>query len=351
MKNKKSEKFGKPSSDIFSHKKDFILNNDQFFLKGKKINKLYSTQPKRKKCMNCNFNLGNFLFKKLYVSYTLCKKCGHLNGLHKDTNKFCKSVYTDNSGKNYSKNYDVKNIKEFKKRSKDIYLPKAKFLLESLSKYRKNAKNLLITDFGAGSGYFLYALRQLGCKNISGYEISKNQVYQGNKVDNNLNLNQFELNNEIKLINSLNSEVFTMIGVLEHLQNPRTILKAISKNKNIKYLYISVPLFSISVFFEIVFPKVMQRQLIGAHTHLYTKSSLEFMSKHYNFKELSSWWFGTDMMDLYRCIYVMLEKNSNAKKAKDNWSKMFIPMIDKLQLNLDQNYLSDEVHILYKIKH
>lgn len=55
----------------------------------------------------------------------------------------------------------------------------------------------------------------------------------------------------VDMISNTKSKLVSMIGVLEHLTNPREILKAISEIPHIKYYYISVPLFSFSVFFEI----------------------------------------------------------------------------------------------------
>ena len=65
----------------------------------------------------------------------------------------------------------------------------------------------------------------------------------------------------------------SLIGVLEHLTNPNLLLNSFSKGKA-KFLYISIPLFSLSVFLENSFKNVFPRQLSASHTHLYTKDSL-----------------------------------------------------------------------------
>ena len=64
------------------------------------------------------------IFYQHLINYTICKKCGHLNGLHEDTLKFTKWLYEDRKGKNYSSGY----TNNFDKRVKNIYLPKANFL-------------------------------------------------------------------------------------------------------------------------------------------------------------------------------------------------------------------------------
>jgi hypothetical protein len=133
------------------------------------------------------------------------------------------------------------------------------------------------------------------------------------------------------------------------VQNPREILSAIAKNKNIKFFYISVPLFSMSVFLEMVFSEVMNRQLSGAHTHLYTEDSLKYMSNEFNFEIVSSWWFGTDMVDLYRSVGVLIEKNLNTKKMTTEWQRLFSSLIDPLQKSIDKRHQSSEVHMIFKV--
>ena len=51
------DKFGKSSLNIIKVKKDFFDNNDKLLKENSKIFKLYSKQPKRTKCKNCNSKL------------------------------------------------------------------------------------------------------------------------------------------------------------------------------------------------------------------------------------------------------------------------------------------------------
>jgi phage FluMu protein Com len=86
---KNSEEFiryGKSSKDIASHKQVFFNENDALLSEATKINKLYLSQPKRIQCKNCNFILGKADFTKLHVNYSICKRCGHLNGENEDNN-------------------------------------------------------------------------------------------------------------------------------------------------------------------------------------------------------------------------------------------------------------------------
>ena len=91
--------------------------------------------------------------------------------------------------------------------------------------------------------------------------------------------------------------------MLEHVSSVQAVLEAY-KSSRIKYLYISVPIFSLTSFIENAFQNIYPRHLSGGHTHLFTKNSLNFIKKKYNLSIAGEWWFGNDFVDLYRVIYL-----------------------------------------------
>ena len=182
MSNNKLVKYGKSSQSIISLKENFFNNNDEILGKMRGVNKFYSQQPDRFQCKNCNQSLGAVSFRKQYVDYSLCEKCGHLNGMHDDTDEFCKKLYTDSKGADYAETYNSRFAKEFNQRVKDIYVPKAKFLCDSLVDFGYVLNELKFADFGAGSGYFVSALKFNGLNNVIGFEPSESQVSLGNKM-------------------------------------------------------------------------------------------------------------------------------------------------------------------------
>ena len=61
MLNKKIIKFGKSFKDVDKIKYNFFSDNNLLIKRQNKINKVYISQPKRKKCKACNSKLiGNF---------------------------------------------------------------------------------------------------------------------------------------------------------------------------------------------------------------------------------------------------------------------------------------------------
>ena len=142
-------KFSKSFKDILSIKKGFINENKKHLQRSIGVNQKYINQPKRKKCKNCQVKISDALFNQFKVNYTMCKRCGHLNGAHEDNVKFINWLYSE---KNRSDNYKAKTFypsKDYNERVKKIYLPKVTFLKEVI----KTKINVL--DIGAGEGYLL----------------------------------------------------------------------------------------------------------------------------------------------------------------------------------------------------
>ena len=99
---------------------------------------------------------------------------------------------------------------------------------------------------------------------------------------------------------------------------------------------------------ENLFPNIFNRHLGGGHTHLFSKKSLKMFMNKYDFIEQSSWWFGTDIHDLYRSIIVDTKRKKFMPLFKI--TNLIKDVIDNLQIQLDKKKLSSEVHMLFKRK-
>tara|TARA_B100000886_G_scaffold294129_1_gene220494 strand:+ start:3219 stop:4238 length:1020 start_codon:yes stop_codon:yes gene_type:complete len=331
-------KFSKSYGNILKIKKNFYDDNDTNLKKAVNINNEYKKQPLRKCCKNCGSKKLKLFIKNFNIPYKLCLSCGHLNGAYDDTKNFAQKLYTSNDGKKYSKNY----LNDFNARVKNIYLPKVNFL----KKVVKRKINLL--DLGCGAGHFVKALEQKGIS-ATGYDTSKDLCKLGNKK---LKKNKIYSVNFEKIYDIIEKHsqfnTLSLIGVLEHLTEPHRLLNSFKRSK-IKYLYISVPLFSLSSFLENSFTSVYPRQLSGAHTHLYTEKSLNYLARKYNFKIIGEHWFGTDFPDLMRSLINtgnIVNKKIYSKELYEKFSKF----IDNLQSVLDKNKVCSEVHMIFENK-
>jgi hypothetical protein len=99
-----------------------------------------------------------------------------------------------------------------------------------------------------------------------------------------------------------------------------------------------------------VFPGIMPRQLAIGHTHLFTRSSIDFLASEYNLTPVGAWWFGTDMMDYFRSVYVSICNDSNLMSMADDYRDLFAPLIDQLQVVIDKQRQSSQVHMVFKVR-
>ncbi len=343
-------KFGKSSESLLGIKKSFFEQNDAFLAYQRKIAALYIQQPRREACMCCAGPIEGLRFTKQTIEYILCARCGHLNGAYVDTDAFGAAVYTSSGDSEYGSLFYTEQDKvAFERRRDAIYTPKVDFLVASLAELGEKPVGLSYCDVGAGSGYLVAALHHRGLARSSGYEISASQVTFGNQMIGTPALQTIAPDDSEKIVSTTKHDVLALIGTLEHLQRPRDFLRAVTSNPHVKYLMISVPLYSPTVFLEMVFPEVMQRQLAGGHTHLYSRASLEYMAKEFGIAPVAEWWFGTDLVDLYRDVIVRMQANPETAPMADAWTQMFAPMIDDMQLVMDKRMLSSEVHVIYKV--
>ena len=345
----KKVRYGKSSEFYLNVKNDFFNKNQLYIKKQKEFAKVYKAQPPRLQCKNCDYKLSTDPdFTKDEIGYALCEKCGHLNGMHQDTQEFCDIVYTADGGKKYSENYTAKDIDEYNYRVATVYAPKAEFLYSSILGKHIKPTELSYLDLGCGSGHFVSALKKIGLSKSHGTEVSKSQIDFGNAMIGDEVLREHKLEDTKLTVRNSTAQVISMIGVLEHLDDPRAILKEIKDNDNILYCYLCVPTFSFSVFLEIFSKSIFHRQLSCAHTHLYTENSINHFCQEFGFEIDSEWWFGTDMVDLFRHIYVSLDELNCSEKCKTLWRDSFSPTIDSLQLEMDKKKASSEVHLLLK---
>ncbi len=345
------EKFGKSFRDIADLKKDFFDQNERLLQRTLEFAQLYTAQPRRNQCKICSFQLpAEASFRKHCVPYSLCSRCGHLNGMHDDTDEFCMAVYTDAGGKRYAENYGSSDAKAYEARRDAIYVPKADFLIDVLRRLGETPERMSYADMGAGAGYFIAAMIKCGIQNITGYEVGQAQVDLGQWMLGSANLNLIKLNDIVSLTHSEPVDVVTFIGVFEHLQNPRSVLRSIKLNQNVKYLYFCVPLFSPTVYNEMVFPGIMPRQLAIGHTHLFSRSSIDYIASEFDLTPVGAWWFGTDMMDYFRSVYVSICNDPNLVSMADNFRDAFAPLIDDLQVAIDKRRQSSQVHMVFMVR-
>ncbi len=105
---------------------------------------------------------------------------------------------------------------------------------------------------------------------------------------------------------------------------------------------------SLSTFLQQVCPAVFPRQLGGADTHLYTRESLEHLARRLGLEVVGEWWFGSDMVDLFRSLLVQGRVPAAGPPFEAALQRYLGDAIDELQLVLDRSRLSSEVHLVLR---
>jgi SAM-dependent methyltransferase len=331
---KKVIKYSKNIKDILNLKKELFASNKKHLKNAIKINKEYKKLKLRKHCIVCQFSLKNPDFVSHTVPYSICKKCGHLNGIYLMSKKFNEKIYSSNLGKDYSSLY----TRNYKSRVEKIYLPKVRFMKKVIK------KKIKVLDFGCGNGHFVKACENLKIK-AEGIDPNHELIRLGHKYLKKNFIKKLNFEESIDEIITTDANLISFIFVLEHLENPIKIFEAFSKS-SAEYIYFSVPMFSFAVFIENCFQNIYPRQLGGPHTNLYSRESINFIIKKFNLNIAGEWWFGTDFYDLYRNI--LLSSNYRSKLYKKKLDAIFLNQINNLQKILDRSKLCSEVHLILK---
>jgi hypothetical protein len=73
------------------------------------------------------------------------------------------------------------------------------------------------------------------------------------------------------------------------------------------------------------------------------------MEEVFGLRRRAQWWFGSDMLDLYRAGTVLDRSRPRHARDVEAWTERMRPLIDPLQLQIDRRRLASEVHLLLEI--
>jgi ubiquinone/menaquinone biosynthesis C-methylase UbiE len=337
--------YSKSASHYMSANSSFFAQNQKLLEKSHADNHVYKAQPLRpcKLCLSALDEETDFVSHG--VGYTFCDKCGHLNGVHDDTEAFSRHLYEEEDGGRYSHYTD----EDFSTRIEYVYQPKIKFLREAL----KNEScmglpdKIQVLDVGCGAGHFVYACLREGI-DARGIDVNRKSIDFGNrKISSKFSgispLTLAQPDDIYSEVVASKADILTAIGVIEHLRAPRRLLEAFRLSK-IKYMLFLVPMYSASAIFENLFPNTYPRLLSGGHTHLFTNQSLEWFYEAGALVPVAEWRFGADAMDLYRSILVSLKANGSSERHLRMTEEMFRREIDKIQAVFDKAHICSELH-------
>lgn len=342
------ERFGKPVTPMLSLGKGMFdpAAQDALVAETRSLVSLYRSQPLRAGCKICATPFGALTFRRHDIDYFLCAQCGHLNGAHMDTEAYYRAQFVDKAGELVAAHYSSADRDEYARRVDVIYRPKAAFLREVVAELGENLANLSVGELGAGSGYFLSALAKEGCQNAFGYELASSQVAFGNKMLGADRIQGCDIEDLPELAANVDADVVALIFVLEHLVDPKALMKALRCNTRVRYTLVAVPAHSPTTYLQMAFPEVFERNL-SAHTHMFSANSLDLLMSAAGMAPCGRWWFGADMLDLFRSIRTTLA-HQRQPTAIEDWDRMILPLVDSLQRVMDEGRFSSEIHAVYR---
>jgi hypothetical protein len=182
-----------------------------------------------------------------------------------------------------------------------------------------------------------------------GYDVDSIHVRRGIEFLGNERIKRIDPADDAACIRSVEADVLCFVSVFEHVPNPLELMAAACENPHVRYVFLVVPMASPSLFVELGFEDVYHRQLSGGHTHLFTRGSLEWLAREFSLERIGEWWFGTDMMDFARAVFVQLDtKQAGAPALRDLWRDMIFEFLDSAQLAIDREKRSSQVHLVFK---
>ena len=134
--------------------------------------------------------------------------------------------------------------------------------------------------------------------------------------------------------------------VLEHIDEPNEIIKALASKPPNTVLVFSVPTYGFSTILEAVFTEHAARNLDSVvHRQLYTDNSIDKFLELCGYDLADKWVFGQDALDFKRLLIKGMESIYDTEFA-DGISRKLTDLIDPLQGVIDTNLLSDARHII-----
>ena len=342
-------KIGKSADFILEYQPHLLSGIDSHIADQENFESSYIEAPFRTNCVVCNTQIGSTDFSRNKIEYSFCDLCGHLNGNHQLSDELADATYdsqTEQSMK-YDKLY-IMSKEKFLDSVSTIYTPKAEFIRDSLAN-SATGLGMKILDYGTGSGHMVKALRDVGFTNVEGIDPMKTTIDFGESVMGIEGLSRIQIQDSLEFLKQTTSELIVMICTLPHVTNQNETLLAMIENPSVKYTFQKLPMFSLEAMLDVTSPGTNSRVLAGAHTHLYTESSLNFIENKYGLKRVSEWRFGSDILDLYRNILIKLNRAHSTERLKGNFSASFLPMINELQKVVDSNNYSSEIHLLWEL--
>lgn len=291
---------------------------------------------KKINCPACG-TLGEFVFNKNGFNFDECDSCKTLYVSPRPDKKSFDNYYTDSKSTEFWATTFYKATE--KNRREKIWKPKAKLIVDKISKYSDDTA--CIVDIGGGYGVFMEEVLKL--KNINGIVIEPSKFLSD--ICRNKGLIVVESFLEDIVIDDLpkNKKTFVSFELFEHLHNPKSFLEVLYHLMNSGDSFIFTTLSGMGVDIQSLWEdsKAISPPM---HLNFFNPKSIEILLKEVGFDTLEVTTPGQLDIDIIQ---------RNKLQLKDRFWKNFIDYANdleklKMQEFISNNNLSSHMMIVCK---
>lgn len=338
--------YSKPAGDVAVESQQFLDEDGGRLGRQQVVSAGLAAGTERRACLLCASTLGTPLrFTHRGVDYACCASCGHVQTVVQPPAGY---PHRTQDGIAYGDIYPELDRSAYASRRDRIYRPKLDWIIRQLIEVGRSEEHVLQSrwlEFGAGAGYFLDALRVRGARRIAGLERDGSLVNRANTVLGGETVRAFN-SSLADAVGGASADILVAFFALEHVDDPRAFWAAMATTAPGTVLAFSVPCFGMAALLESAFSDHAARCLDSVvHTQLYTDESIAFALALARMRNVGTWHFGQDAIDLRRLLLVRLrDRYSPALLAQIGRS--LSDNLDTLQAAIDRSHLSDSRHIV-----
>ncbi len=339
-----SERFSKPSGDIQPESSQRQIDDAALIGAKQSLARKLLECEDRDTCLVCGASLRAAEgFQHRTIRYVRCGHCKHIQ-----SEKLPGKSFLDAVGVEYKQVYPTLSPEQYESRKRRIYRPKLDWVLDSCVDIGRSHRELLEAkwfEIGAGSGYFLSALRDAGARNFRGIDYDEQLAADANR---HLGSTLVEVSKApvSDHITEIEADVIVAFFVLEHIDDTQRFLANLARQPKGTVFVFSVPTWGLATLLETALEHHYARILDEVfHVQLFTDASITHCLRASGFRKVSEWVFGQDAMDLVRALVTGMREKLSPSLLNEVQAEL-TALQDPLQHVLDRARFADSRHVI-----